>query len=116
MPRRASASSRAASRSTAAPSGAAVDRLAARERVEPRRGIDPGRLRFEASFGRTSLEYYDGLVFGALPRGRPDLPPIASGGRYDALTRALGHGRAIPAVGGMLRPEALAALREGGEW
>ena len=55
-------------------------------------------------------------MFGALPRGRPDLPPIASGGRYDALTRALGHGRAIPAVGGMLRPEALAALREGGEW
>ena len=99
-----------------APLGAAVDRLAARLDALARRGIDPGRLRFEASFGRTSLEYYDGLVFGALPRGRPDLPPIASGGRYDALTRALGHGRAIPAVGGMLRPEALAALREGGEW
>ena len=71
-------------------------------------------LRFEASFGRTSLEYYDGFVFGALPRGRADLPPIASGGRYDALTRALGQGRGVPAVGGMIRPEALVALRGGG--
>ena len=43
-----------------------------------RRGWRPSRraesrrsaLRFEASFGRTSLEYYDGFVFGALPRGR----------------------------------------------
>ena len=43
-------------------------------------------------------------------RGRPDLPPIASGGRYDALTRALGRGRGIPAVGGIIRPEALVAL------
>ena len=79
----------------------------------PRAAIEPGTLRFEASFGRTTLEYYDGFVFGALPRGRPDLPPIASGGRYDALTRALGHGRGIPAVGGMLRPEALVALTGG---
>ena len=78
------------------------------------RGIAPEALRFEASFGRTSLEYYDGLVFGALPRGRGDLPAIASGGRYDALTRVLGQGRGIPAVGGMIRPEALVALVGGG--
>ena len=62
------------------------------------------------AFGRTSLEYYDGLVFGAMPRGRDDLPPVASGGRYDTLTRVLGAGRAIPAVGGIIRPEALVAL------
>jgi ATP phosphoribosyltransferase regulatory subunit len=89
--------------------GAAVDRYAARLEAIAARGIAPERLRFEASFGRTSLEYYDGFVFGALPR-RPDLPPIASGGRYDALTRALGQGRGIPAVGGIVRPEALVAL------
>ena len=35
------------------------------------RGIAPERLRFEASFGRTSLEYYDGFVFGALPVAGP---------------------------------------------
>ena len=66
-----------------------------------------------AGFGRTTLEYYDGFVFGAVARGRPDLPPIASGGRYDALTRVLGGGRALPAVGGIVRPEALLALDGG---
>ncbi len=89
---------------------AAVDRYAVRLEAIAGRGIAPERLRFEASFGRTSLEYYDGFVFGALPRGRSDLPPIASGGRYDALTRVLGQGRGIPAVGGIVRPEALVAL------
>jgi ATP phosphoribosyltransferase regulatory subunit len=95
---------------------AAVGRYAARLEALAARGIAPERLRFEASFGRTSLEYYDGFVFGALPRGRGDLPPIASGGRYDALTRALGQGRGIPAVGGMIRPEALLALRGDRRW
>ena len=92
---------------------AAVARFAARLEALAARGIDPDRLRFEASFGRTTLEYYDGFVFGALPRGRDDLPPIASGGRYDALTRVLGKGRGIPAVGGIVRPEALVALSGG---
>ena len=94
---------RAGARGGGRPARGAARRLAAR-------GIEPEALRFEASFGRTSLEYYDGFVFGAMPRGRTDLPPIASGGRYDALTRVLGQGRAIPAVGGMIRPEALVAL------
>lgn len=89
---------------------AATARLAARLDAVAARGLDPARLRFDASLGRTALEYYDGLVFDAHARGRPDLPPIASGGRYDALTRALGRGRGIAAVGGMIRPEALAAL------
>ena len=89
---------------------AAVDRLEARLAAFAARGIRPEALRFEASFGRTSLEYYDGMVFGAMPRGRDDLPPVASGGRYDTLTRVLGAGRGIPAVGGMIRPEALVAL------
>jgi ATP phosphoribosyltransferase regulatory subunit len=88
----------------------AVERFAARLDALAARGLDPARLPFEASFGRTTLEYYDGFVFGAVARDRPDLPPIASGGRYDALTRALGGGRGIPAVGGIVRPEALVAL------
>jgi ATP phosphoribosyltransferase regulatory subunit len=88
----------------------AVDRFATRLDALSTRGLAPETLRFEASFGRTSLEYYDGFVFGALARNRPDLPSIASGGRYDALTRVLGQGRGIPAVGGMIRPEALVAL------
>lgn len=93
---------------------AAVDRYARRLDALAARGIDAAELRFEGSFGRTTLEYYDGFVFGAMAVGRDDLPPIASGGRYDALTRVLGQGRGIPAVGGIVRPEALVALKEGG--
>jgi ATP phosphoribosyltransferase regulatory subunit len=92
----------------------AVARFAARLAAFEAQGIDPAGLRVEAGFGRTTLEYYDGFVFGAVARGRSDLPPVASGGRYDALTRALGGGRGVPAVGGIIRPEVLVALAEGG--
>jgi ATP phosphoribosyltransferase regulatory subunit len=70
-------------------------------------------LDFEGSFGRTTLEYYDGFVFGFQAAARPDLPPVAAGGRYDALTRVLGAGRAVPAVGGVIRPELVVLLRGG---
>ncbi len=82
----------------------AVDRLARRLEALETRGIDVTRLDFEASYGRTNMEYYDGFVFGFYAENRPDLPPVATGGRYDALTRHLGRGREIPAVGGVIRP------------
>ncbi len=82
----------------------------ARAEALDRKGCDVTTLPFEGSFGRTTLEYYDGFVFGFVSEGRVDLPVIASGGRYDALTRALGGGREIPAVGAIIRPEALMAL------
>ena len=91
----------------------AVDRFARRLDALSRRGIDVGNLDFEASHGRTTLEYYDGFVFSFHAEGRADLPPVASGGRYDALTRVLGQGRSIPAVGGVIRPGLVAALTEG---
>ena len=83
----------------------AVARFNARARALAARGIDPGQLIFEGSYGRTSMEYYDGFVFGFTAPARPDLPPVATGGRYDALTAVLGGGRSIPAVGGVVRPE-----------
>ncbi|MEP2533907.1 ATP phosphoribosyltransferase regulatory subunit [Shimia sp.] len=85
------------------------------ERIEAlaARGVDVDNLGFEASYGRTSMEYYDGFVFGFSAPGRPDLPAIATGGRYDALTRVLGQGREIPAVGGVIRPGLLLSV-EGG--
>jgi ATP phosphoribosyltransferase regulatory subunit len=82
----------------------ALDRLEARLDALKGHGIDLGEVAFEASFGRTTLEYYDGFVFGLVAEGYPELPPVASGGRYDALTRQLGGGREIPAVGGVIRP------------
>ncbi|TNF65335.1 MAG: ATP phosphoribosyltransferase regulatory subunit [Rhodobacteraceae bacterium] len=90
----------------------ALDRLDARIEALAARGIDVDALDFEASYGRTQMEYYDGFVFGFYAPSRPDLPPIASGGRYDALTRHLGQGTEIPAVGGVMRPGLLVDLGE----
>ncbi len=91
----------------------AVERFAERGAALERRGIDIGKLEFEGSYGRTSMEYYDGFVFGFYADGRPDLPPVATGGRYDALTRVLGQGRVAPAVGGVIRPELTLQLAKG---
>ncbi|PYG28510.1 ATP phosphoribosyltransferase regulatory subunit [Pelagimonas varians] len=81
----------------------AVERFARRCEALDARGVDVEALEFEASFGRTSMEYYDGFVFGFLTPD-PNVPAIASGGRYDALTQRLGNGSEIPAVGGVVRP------------
>lgn len=93
--------------------GGAADQLEARAQALSDAGIDVSVLPFEASYGRTTLEYYDGFVFGFHAPDRPDLPQIAQGGRYDALTRVLGDGKGVPAVGGIIRPEAALALKGG---
>ena len=88
---------------------AATRRFAHRLDALRARGVDTASLPFEASLGRASMEYYDGFVFAFT--GAANLPPYASGGRYDALTQVLGGGRSIPAVGGVIRPHLVAALR-----
>ncbi len=90
----------------------ALDKMARRMDALRAAGVDVDGLPFEASFGRTTMEYYDGFVFGFSDERRPDLPPVATGGRYDALTRVLGRGQEIPAVGGVIRPALLAHLLE----
>ncbi len=91
----------------------AVDRMSDRFDALQGHGVDVDALDFEASYGRTTLEYYDGFVFGFVALGRPDLPPVATGGRYDALTRAIGGGEGVPAVGGVIRPGLLHDLGMG---
>ncbi|KQB95905.1 ATP phosphoribosyltransferase [Loktanella sp. 1ANDIMAR09] len=91
--------------------GDAVATMNARLEALSKHGIDVASLEFEGSYGRTSLEYYDGFVFGFYSIDRPDQPPVASGGRYDALTARLGQGRAVPAVGGVIRPDLALGLR-----
>ncbi|MDO5757083.1 MAG: ATP phosphoribosyltransferase regulatory subunit [Rhodobacterales bacterium] len=91
----------------------AVARLAERMEALAVRGIDVAALEFEASYGRSQMEYYDGFVFGFTSEDDPMLPPVASGGRYDALTRQLGQGREIPAVGGVIRPGLVVRLGGG---
>lgn len=94
-----------------------LDQFEERLTVLAAHGVDIDALDFEASYGRTTLEYYDGFVFGFYAEAQPELAPVASGGRYDALTAVLGAeqsgGRSIPAVGGVIRPGLVAQL-EGG--
>jgi ATP phosphoribosyltransferase regulatory subunit len=92
----------------------AVETFTARVDAMKSAGVDISQVQFDGGFGRSSMEYYDGFVFGFLAKGNPNLPPIASGGRYDALTRVLGAGRALPAVGGVIRPELALALEQTG--
>ncbi|MEM8732041.1 MAG: ATP phosphoribosyltransferase regulatory subunit [Pseudomonadota bacterium] len=89
-----------------------LDGFEARLAALSARGINVDQLDFEASYGRTSMEYYDGFVFGFSVVSRPDLPPVATGGRYDALTRHLGQGREVPAVGAILRPGLMLELQD----
>lgn len=88
----------------------AVDRFEARLTAMARSGINTATLPFDGAYGRTSLEYYDGFVFGFYATQGTERRPIATGGRYDALTAVLGDGRAVPAVGAMIRPDLLEAL------
>lgn len=88
----------------------AVDRFAVRLAALAARGVDVAHLPFEASHGQSTLEYYDGFVF-SFHAADPALPPVASGGRYDALTAVLGQGQSIPAVGGVIRPALVAMLK-----
>ena len=91
--------------------GPAVMRLNARLDALEDYGVDVGSLPFEGSYGRTSLEYYDGFVFGFTAAEDPNMPPVATGGRYDALTARLGDGAGVPAVGGVIRPDLVLRLR-----
>lgn len=88
----------------------AVDAFTARLDALDNKGVDVDALAFEGSYGRTSLEYYDGFVFGFYATDDHLMPPVATGGRYDALTARLGAGRAVPAVGGVIRPDLVVAL------
>ena len=91
----------------------AVTRLAERFEALDARGVETSTLMFETSYGRTSMEYYDGFVFGFHATDHAGLSPIATGGRYDALTQRLGKGDAIPAVGGVIRPDLLIQIAGG---
>lgn len=91
--------------------GAAVDRMERRMDAISELGIESGGIRFRTIFGQTTLEYYDGFVFGFFSRNDA-LPPVATGGRYNLLTRMLSGGRDCPGVGGAIRPEVVLQIRE----
>ena len=64
-------------------------------------------VKFQVIYGLTTLEYYDGFVFG-FQFGNRKYPPIAQGGRYDSLCSSLSKkGKSICAIGSMLRMDFL---------
>lgn len=71
-------------------------------------GFDPNEFRFKGRFDFTAIEYYDGFVFSISGASEQ---AIATGGRYDALTRALSQHLGLnvdaTAVGGVIRPDLL---------
>ena len=75
-------------------------------------GIDIGQLVFSAEFGR-NLEYYTGFVFEVTVPTLGAHSPIAGGGRYDKLMRAVGSTVDVPAMGAMIHTERLLSAVRG---
>ena len=58
---------------------------------------------FIVKYGMTTLEYYDGFVFGFQGENKR-LPPVAQGGRYDRLCQSLAKNKnGFGAIGSMIR-------------
>ena len=94
-------------------SARAVEAFARRLDLMNSAGIDTGSLTFSAEFGR-ALEYYTGFVFDVVSPALGDKLPIAGGGRYDRLMKAVGAPRDVPAVGCAIHTERLLAVLNGG--
>lgn len=77
-------------------------------------GIDPALIEFSAEFGR-DLEYYTGFVFEIVVPELGTGSPVAGGGRYDGLLRAVGAPEPVPAVGSAIHTERLLSAIDGGE-
>lgn len=73
------------------------------------RGVDVGSIAFQAAFAR-NLDYYTGFIFELHDPARPDLKPVAGGGRYDNLLGRLGASAPVPAVGASIWLERLAGV------
>ncbi|MCL4766064.1 MAG: ATP phosphoribosyltransferase regulatory subunit [Hyphomicrobiaceae bacterium] len=76
-------------------------------------GIDPALIEFSAEFGR-NLEYYTGFVFEIVVPELGTGSPVAGGGRYDGLLKAVGAREAVPAVGSAIHTERLLSVVNGG--
>lgn len=78
-----------------------------------RAGVDLDRAEFSADFGR-ALEYYTGFVFEVVTTGLGRRSPVAGGGRYDHLLKAVGAPEDVPAVGAAVHTDRILAALNGG--
>ena len=77
-------------------------------------GVPPGRLRFDVGLAR-GLDYYTGVVLETTVDGWEKFGSVASGGRYDNLTR-LFTDQPLPGVGASIGLDRLLALLEEAGW
>jgi ATP phosphoribosyltransferase regulatory subunit len=88
---------------------AAIDAFERRGKLLKEGGVDLSDVPFSGEFGR-NVAYYSGFVFEVLVLSLGAASPVAGGGRYDGLLRAVGAPRDIPAVGGAIHTERLLAV------
>ncbi len=69
-------------------------------------GIAMADVPFSGEFGR-NVAYYTGFVFEVMTPSLGPASPVAGGGRYDALLKAVGAPGDVPAVGGAIHTERL---------
>ena len=81
----------------------AIDNLEKRIDLLKAGNVNLRETEFMVSYGMTTLEYYDGFVFGF--QGKDTLlPPVAQGGRYDRLCQSLAKNKnGFGAIGSMIR-------------
>lgn len=91
---------------------AAVGAYEWRLELMARSGLDLERAEFSADFGR-ALEYYTGFVFEVVVPGLGRKSPVAGGGRYDHLLKAVGAPEDVPAVGAAVHTDRLLAALNG---
>lgn len=91
---------------------AAIDAYERRCRLLSESGLDMGAVDFSAEFGR-SVGYYTGFVFEVVVDALGPASPVAGGGRYDGLLKAVGAPRNVPAVGGAIHTERLLTVVRG---
>jgi ATP phosphoribosyltransferase regulatory subunit len=77
-------------------------------------GVALDDVPFSGEFGR-NVAYYSGFVFEVLASALGPASPIAGGGRYDGLLKAVGAAHNVPAVGGAIHTERLLAAVRGGK-
>jgi len=91
---------------------AALEAFERRSALLEESGIVMSEVPFSGEFGR-NVAYYTGFVFEVLAPTLGPGSPVAGGGRYDGLLKAVGAPRDVPAVGGAIHTERLlAAVRE----
>ncbi|MEZ5842143.1 MAG: ATP phosphoribosyltransferase regulatory subunit [Hyphomicrobiaceae bacterium] len=88
--------------------GAAIETYRNRLQLMAEADINCSEITFEADFGR-NIEYYTGFVFEIVAPALGPAVPVAGGGRYDRLMRAIGAPTDVPAVGAMIHTERLLA-------